>query len=103
MAEYQDEIHRRQVSIGFGSLLNSMLLCNNFNPEDNVALGQCVRAVGKRVKTTYMRKLCTYLAKSDFNRLEWLQARLDEIEKDATVLSFLEWSRTGSVKSLVSS
>lgn len=103
MAKYQDEIHRRQVTIGFGSLLTSMLLCNHLNPEDNDALRHCARAVGKRVKTTYIRKLCAHMSKSDFNCIEWLQARIDEIEADATVMSFLEWSRTGSVKSLVSS
>ncbi len=103
MAKYQDEIHRRQVTIGFGELLGSMLLCNHNNPEDNDALRRCVRAVGKRVKTTYMRKLCKYLSSSNFDCLWWLQARIDEIEKDATVMSFLQWSRTGQVSSLVGS
>lgn len=100
MAEYQDEIHRRQVTIGFGDLLSSMLLCNHFNPEDNVALRKCVKFVSKRTTTAYMIKLCEYLSHNKFDCLVWLQDRIDEIEKDASVMSFLEWSRTGNVSSL---
>lgn len=87
--------HRLLVTSEFGILITSLLLCNHHNGNDNEAMQQCVRSVGKRLKSQQMRTMCKGLTSNGIDCFQWLELRIIEIEADSDIWVFLKWSRTG--------